>query len=248
MGVSGISSGFPLLSQSPGQVPHVLLTRSPLHLPQSCDWLGAVRLACVKHAASVRPEPGSNSPSRSVLSWSPKGRFRVRSFEEPALEIPDLEGQLARGRTLTVVRSSASCIDSARFDCSKCARTRFWLPLFRFQGAPAAVARVSEESLVRAAAWRGASRLRWSSGHLEVIRPVRAVRRFLGGFSTYSRAEVTVKMTGNLVVRGFASPGAANGSGRGASLYGTPPETATDFTLSGAGAGCGCGRAARPVA
>ncbi len=27
-----------------------------------------VRLACVRHAASVRPEPGSNSPSRS---WSP---------------------------------------------------------------------------------------------------------------------------------------------------------------------------------
>ena len=26
-----------------------------------------VRLACVKHAASVRPEPGSNSPSRSVV-------------------------------------------------------------------------------------------------------------------------------------------------------------------------------------
>jgi len=24
-----------------------------------------VRLACVKHAASVRPEPGSNSPSRT---------------------------------------------------------------------------------------------------------------------------------------------------------------------------------------
>ena len=26
-----------------------------------------VRLACVRHAASVRPEPGSNSPSRSSL-------------------------------------------------------------------------------------------------------------------------------------------------------------------------------------
>src|SRR5207245_2277467 len=67
MGVSGISSGFPLLSRSPGQVAHVLLTRSPLRLPQSCDWLDVVRLACVKHAASVRPEPGSNSPSRSCL-------------------------------------------------------------------------------------------------------------------------------------------------------------------------------------
>src|SRR4051812_27459215 len=67
MGISGISSGFPLLSQSSRQVAHVLLTRSPLALPQSCDWLEFVRLACVKHAASVRPEPGSNSPSRSCL-------------------------------------------------------------------------------------------------------------------------------------------------------------------------------------
>jgi len=35
---------------------HVLLTRSPLKLKTF------VRLACVKHTASVHPEPGSNSP------------------------------------------------------------------------------------------------------------------------------------------------------------------------------------------
>ena len=57
--VSGISSGFPGLSQSLGQVTHVLLTRSPL-IPARKRF--TVRLACVKHAASVRPEPGSNSP------------------------------------------------------------------------------------------------------------------------------------------------------------------------------------------
>src|SRR3954453_2453906 len=56
--ISGISSGFPGLSQSQGQVPHVLLTRSPLIPPKGFT----VRLSCVKHAASVRPEPGSNSP------------------------------------------------------------------------------------------------------------------------------------------------------------------------------------------
>ena len=67
MTVSGISSGFPELSQSLGQVPHVLLTRSPLELPQCCHWMAPARLACVKHAASVRPEPGSNSPSKSCL-------------------------------------------------------------------------------------------------------------------------------------------------------------------------------------
>ena len=65
VGASGISSGFPLLSRSSGQVPHVLLTRSPLGLLQCYHRMSPVRLACVKHAASVRPEPGSNSPSRS---------------------------------------------------------------------------------------------------------------------------------------------------------------------------------------
>src|SRR3954465_11432660 len=61
--ISGISPRFRGLSQSPGQVTHVLLTRSPLEYPQK--GLSA-RLACVKHAASVRPEPGSNSPSKTL--------------------------------------------------------------------------------------------------------------------------------------------------------------------------------------
>jgi len=60
--ISGISPGFPELSQSGRQVTHVLLTRSPLTRPRRN---GSVRLACVKHAASVRPEPGSNSPKRT---------------------------------------------------------------------------------------------------------------------------------------------------------------------------------------
>jgi hypothetical protein len=59
--VSGISSPFGELSQSLGQVAHVLLTRSPL-IRQKQASAFTVRLACVKHAASVRPEPGSNSP------------------------------------------------------------------------------------------------------------------------------------------------------------------------------------------
>jgi hypothetical protein len=40
----------------------VLLTRSPLVYPRRGL---TARLACVKHAASVRPEPGSNSPLKS---------------------------------------------------------------------------------------------------------------------------------------------------------------------------------------
>jgi hypothetical protein len=57
--ISGINLSFPRLSQSTGQITHVLLTRSPLEYPRK--GLSA-RLACVKHAASVHPEPGSNSP------------------------------------------------------------------------------------------------------------------------------------------------------------------------------------------
>src|SRR5690349_10973540 len=60
--VSGISFGFPRLSRCEGQIAHVLLTRSPLVYPQRGL---TARLACVKHAASVRPEPGSNSPTKT---------------------------------------------------------------------------------------------------------------------------------------------------------------------------------------
>src|SRR3954469_23112716 len=61
--VSGISFGFPKLSRCEGQIAHVLLTRSPLVYSRRSL---TARLACVKHAASVRPEPGSNSPLNSV--------------------------------------------------------------------------------------------------------------------------------------------------------------------------------------
>ena len=58
MTLCGISSRFQLLSPTERQVSHALLTRSPLSKNRS---LYSVRLACVRHAASVRPEPGSNS-------------------------------------------------------------------------------------------------------------------------------------------------------------------------------------------
>src|SRR5205807_6554073 len=62
MVLSGIRPSFPSLSRSAGQITHVLLTRSPLEYPRKGL---SVRLACVKHAASVRPEPGSNSPNKN---------------------------------------------------------------------------------------------------------------------------------------------------------------------------------------
>src|SRR4051812_13680923 len=57
---SGINPPFGGLSPSLGQVAYVLLNRLPLNKRQvSCP----ARLAYIRHAASVRPEPGSNSPS-----------------------------------------------------------------------------------------------------------------------------------------------------------------------------------------
>ena len=71
--LSGISPGFPELSQSYRQVAHVLLTRPPL-VPQTSprrdQSASRARLACIRHAASVRPEPGSNSPIILIHSVS----------------------------------------------------------------------------------------------------------------------------------------------------------------------------------
>ena len=47
-----------------GQVGHALLTRSPLSRPEQAP-ADPVRLACVKHAASVHPEPESNPPQKN---------------------------------------------------------------------------------------------------------------------------------------------------------------------------------------
>ena len=67
MRLCGISSHFWLLSPSIRQVTHALLTRPPLEIDQihrSLNEIFPVRLACVKHAASVHPEPGSNSHNK----------------------------------------------------------------------------------------------------------------------------------------------------------------------------------------
>ena len=59
--LSGFSIRFQKLSRAHGQGTYVLLTRSPLDSGKQA-LLPLVRLACIRHAASVHPEPGSNSP------------------------------------------------------------------------------------------------------------------------------------------------------------------------------------------
>ena len=65
----GFNPGFPRLSLCKGQVAYALLTRPPLSmtLVNRSFWLPfPARLACVRHAASVHPEPGSNSQIKVV--------------------------------------------------------------------------------------------------------------------------------------------------------------------------------------
>ena len=71
--LSRISSRFQLLSRLQRQVAHALLTRPPLsysHASRRIYLNSPVRLECVRHAASVHPEPGSNS--LKFLICSPK--------------------------------------------------------------------------------------------------------------------------------------------------------------------------------
>ena len=71
MVLCGISSRFQLLSPSYGQVAHALLTRPPLsslNASRRINSKSSVRLECVMHAASVHPEPGSNSRKIYIIS------------------------------------------------------------------------------------------------------------------------------------------------------------------------------------
>ena len=64
-----ISASFPAFCSCAGQVAHVLRTRTPLVIAVLLRHV-TVRLACIKPAASVHPEPGSNSPLYVILSFS----------------------------------------------------------------------------------------------------------------------------------------------------------------------------------
>ena len=70
IGLCGISDRFQSLSPTKGQVAHALLTRPPLIRGRSPV---TVRLECVMHAASVNPEPGSNSRNHGILTPRRRG-------------------------------------------------------------------------------------------------------------------------------------------------------------------------------
>ena len=60
----------------------MLLTRSPLS-PRMQAPLDPVRLACVKHAASVHPEPGSNSPTKTKNKPTKNSRQKTIQPKKP---------------------------------------------------------------------------------------------------------------------------------------------------------------------
>ena len=66
--ICGISVTFATLSPTSGYVP---MLYSPVrHSPPGASACAAVRLACVRHAASVQSEPGSNSSVQFLLKLS----------------------------------------------------------------------------------------------------------------------------------------------------------------------------------
>ena len=67
----GISPAFAGVSPIRGQIAHVLRTRAPCADFLYCYRKLRTRLACVKHAASVRSEPGSNSHVK-LAAWKTK--------------------------------------------------------------------------------------------------------------------------------------------------------------------------------
>ena len=96
------------------QIAHALLTRPPLTRREQA-LSSSVRLACVRHAASVRPEPGSNSLSKfttypkiskqnlyqSHLSWLQILKIIAMSINSPitSLQLKTVNYQLSTAIT-----------------------------------------------------------------------------------------------------------------------------------------------------
>ena len=71
----------PVSRSYPDVMGRLLTCYSPVR--RSCTPKGlTARLACVKHAASVRPEPGSNSPLKSTDEASPNRKTSHRLMEQ----------------------------------------------------------------------------------------------------------------------------------------------------------------------
>ena len=137
----GITSRFQLLSPSTRQVTHALLTRPPLsHKQLQSEEICRkcfVRLACVKHAASVHPEPGSNS-HKKCLSAS----FEQTSFNSlVSVKTYCLKGwhliisYLMSVRKLKISKNFQGCftVQLSMFVYQYWLISRCWFVLFRYR-------------------------------------------------------------------------------------------------------------------
>ena len=113
-----ISTSFPVLSALERQVAHALLTRPPLSQSKQAS-IFSVRLECVMHAASVHPEPGSNSRFKSsILAF-----FFTVSSKKGIVEFWLLSGSLI----LFASSSYFLCTSSSLFNFQGSARpSLFW--------------------------------------------------------------------------------------------------------------------------
>src|SRR5438270_917309 len=108
----GISPGFPGLSPTRGQVAHVLLTRLPLGTFLPCGRKALARLACVMHAASVNPEPGSNSPFKTetqdlALRLSHSSVVKVLT---PQITLREFAGRIFKGAKTPAAESAPAIL------------------------------------------------------------------------------------------------------------------------------------------
>ena len=62
------------------RVTHPSATNLIIHPSEKFSTIRSVRLACVKHAASVRPEPGSNSPIKIISTYLSASQILIEQF------------------------------------------------------------------------------------------------------------------------------------------------------------------------
>ena len=92
----GISLAFARLFPIEGQIAHVLRTRAPCAIPYCYGT--RTRLACVKHAASVRSEPGSNSRLK-LVAWRKKCSDLHRSQPTKQIIVARIYSDHSRSKT-----------------------------------------------------------------------------------------------------------------------------------------------------
>ena len=101
----------------------MLLTRPPLSCPRRNN---SARLACIRHAASVRPEPGSNSPIKrsSYLNSLLKLTYFIRTTSPSHKRMLDIFS-ISQKRHLRKVRARCSVFkEQARLSRPQGRKTR----------------------------------------------------------------------------------------------------------------------------